>query len=216
MAWRHAFVPMLTALSLAGRARAQTSPEAAEPPSSGSPEGPVFSVAGDPPVHHPLFAIALLSAELGTYYVGGAKLGFLGTPFSSGISFGGSVFFAPLTSVEDRCAAPCTASPLLWRWMADLRLGTAYRPDRRGLAWLGLSAGLTYLAEPGVDVSPVVSLSAGGDVRLSRSAASFTPSPWFEFALRGTWAQILAPDSSFAAPYISFAIELGARFDLTH
>jgi hypothetical protein len=158
-------------------------------------------------VLHPVFAVATLSAELGTYYLGGAKLALFGSPFRAGISLGGSVFVAPLANVQANCVAPCTTSPLVWRWMAELRYGSVNYPGRRSLAWVGLDAGATYLAEPGVAVSPVASLAVGGDVRVASPT-------WFELSLRGTWAQIFPSGSAFAFPYVTFGLDLGVRMDL--
>jgi hypothetical protein len=170
----------------------------------GSP--PISSGATtDPPA--PLFAVATLDAEVGTYYLGGTRVAFLGNPGRSGVSLGASVFLAPLTNMEVSCASPCRTNPLLWRWMAELRLGTPYRADVRGLGWFSLGAGVSYLAEPGVDVGPVVSLGGGGDLRLGQSL-------WLEMVLKGTWAQVVAPDSTFLGPYVTFGLELGTRIDL--
>jgi hypothetical protein len=166
------------------------------------------AMPGDEPrVLHPLFAVATLSAEAGTYYLGGAKLAVFGSPFRAGVSLGGSIFVAPLTNVEANCGAPCTTSPLVWRWMAELRYGSANYPGRRSLGWVGLDAGATYLAEPGVAVSPVASVAVGGDIRM-------TSRSWFELSLRCTWAQVLPSGSAFAYPYVTFGLDLGVRMDL--
>jgi hypothetical protein len=121
---------------------------------------------------------------------------------------GGAAFLAPITSIPDTCVNPCNLHPLLFRAMAELRLGSAYAEYTRSLGWLGVSAGIAYLAEPGTDPSPSAALAGGGDVRLADSL-------WLELALRVTWAQILGRNS-FAGPYITFGLEVGLRFDFAH
>jgi hypothetical protein len=197
--------PAVSVLAWAAAAAAQAPAEAAGP--AGTAPSTAVASMSDPPTPHPIFGVATLSAEAGTYYLGGAKLALLGNPFPSGVSFGGSVFLGPLTNLQQNCAPPCKTDPLVWRWMTELRLGTAYSDDARSLEWFGLSGGVSYLTEPGGDLGPVISVAGGGDIRVAKSL-------WLELVLRFTWAQILGPDSSFAAPYVTFGIELGMRVDI--
>ncbi len=90
--------------------------------------------------------------------------------------------------------------------MAELRVGSPYTDYARGLGWLGVSAGIAYLSEPGLDPSPTVSLAGGGDIRLA-------PSLWLELSPRVTWAQLIGRRSPFAGTYFTFALEVGIRFD---
>jgi len=209
MAQRRAFLPALCAFVWAASAGEPTAhaEETATPPATTSPE--VSPPTGDLPIPRPTFAVLSASGELGANYAGAAKLAVLVNPFSSGISLGGSFFFAPLTGFENQCTAPCNQNPFVFRWMAELRLGTAYRADIRSLFWFGLSAGVAYLDEPHLDPGPSVALAAGGDARLTRSA-------WLELSPRVTWAQIIGPATSFGGTYFTFGVEVGMRFDLTH
>jgi hypothetical protein len=209
MAQRRAFLPALWAFALATSAGEQTG-HASEPSLPLSPASPEVSPpTGDPPIPHPTFAVLSASGEAGANYAVGAKVAVLANPFSSGISLGGSVFFAPLTGFENQCAQPCNQNPVLFRGMAELRLGTAYREHVRGLFWFGLSAGVAYFAEPHIDPGPSLAVAVGGDVRLARSL-------WLELSPRATWAQIIGPATSFGGTYFTFGVEVGMRFDLAH
>ncbi len=199
----------VVAWPLAAGAQPSETDDRARPPSNASTSVSQASVADtDPPRPHPLFGIATLSGELGGNYAAGAKLGVLATPFS-GVSLGGAAFFAPLTRLPSTCVSPCNLDPLLFRGMAELRVGNPYTDYARGLAWFGVSAGIEYLAEPSVEPSPSVALAAGGDLRLS-------PSLWLEVSLRLTWAQIIGTGSPFAGAYFTFGLEGGLRFDFAH
>jgi hypothetical protein len=162
----------------------------------------------DPPRPHPVFGVATVGGELGGNYAAGAKLALFATP-SAAISLGGSGFFAPITSLQDECVSTCDLHPLLFRGMAELRLGNPYTEYARGLAWLGFGAGVEYLAEPRLAPSPSAALSGGGDILL-------TPSLWLELAIRLNWAQLIGPSSPFAGTYFTFGVEVGVRFDFAH
>src|ERR1700733_6087716 len=148
------------------------------------------NLEADPPRPHPVFGAATLGGELGANYAAGAKIAVLATPFS-GVSLGGSAFFAPITSGQDECGTSCSLHPLLFRGMAELRIGNPYTEYARGLAWFGVSAGVEYLAEAGLAPSPSATISAGGDLLL-------TSSLWLELAIRLTGAQLIGPSSPFA------------------
>jgi hypothetical protein len=160
------------------------------------------------PIRHPVFVATTISGELGGIYAAGAKVAVLGNPVSSGISIGGSAFIAPLTGVTQTDGTPDGLDRPLFRFMAELRLGTAYSDHARGLGWLGLSAGVAYLDVPHMDPSPGAAIAAGGDLRLSRTV-------WIEFSPRLAWAQMIGPGSRLAGTYFTFGIEAGTRFDLT-
>jgi hypothetical protein len=203
--------PALTLLTLGGTAIAQTDPAPTESPSSAVATPPVEATV-EPPratrVPHPIFAALTAGGELGGNYAVDTKLAVLGNPFRSGISLGGSIFFAPYTNLNTlRCPPPCNLAPLLFRWMAELRVGTAYGANSRGLGWLGISAGVTYLVEPNLPPGPSAAIAAGGDIRVS-------PSLWLETSLTLTGADMIGPDSPFAGTYVTLGFQLGIRLDL--
>jgi hypothetical protein len=201
MAYRLAFVQALAFFTWTTVAGAQPAAVVASP---------AINADADPPVPHPLFGVASLSGELGGNYAAGVKVALLASPFSyPGLSLGGTAFFAPITDLQDTCSQPCKLNPLLFRGMAQLRLGNAYTEYATGLAWVGISAGVAYLTEPGLDPSPSAALSGGGDLRLSSSL-------WLELSLQVTWAQIIGSGSSFAGPYFNLGLDVGLRFDFMH
>jgi len=204
---RLALVYALGALAWAGTARAQAvDAQPAPPPSrTASAVSPAPVADADPPVPHPIFGVATIGGELGANYAAGAKLALLATPFP-GVSLGGAAFFAPITHVVGTCPPTCDLNPLVFRWTVELRIGNPYTDYARGLAWLGVSAGISYLAEPGLDPGPTLGLAGGGDLRLS-------PSLWLEFSPRLTWAQFIGSGSPFAGTYFTLGIEAGLRFD---
>jgi hypothetical protein len=161
------------------------------------------------PQPHPVFGAATVDGELGGNYAAGAKLALFATP-SAAVSLGGSGFFAPITTLQDECVTACNLHPLLFRGMAELRVDNPYTEYARGLAWLGVSAGVEYLAEPGLAPSPSAALAVGGDLLLTPSSL------WLELAVRLTWAQLIGPSSPFAGTYFTFGVEVGVRFDFAH
>jgi hypothetical protein len=207
---RLALVYALGALAWAATARAQSvDTQLAPPPShTASVVADAPDADNDPPVPHPVFGVATAGGEVGGNYAAGAKLALLATPFP-GVSLGGAAFFAPITHVTGTCPPTCDLNPLLFRWMVELRIGNPYADYARGLAWLGVSAGVAYVTEPGLDPGPTLGLAAGGDLRL-------TPRLWFEFSPRVIWAQLIGNSSPFAGTYFTFGIEAGLRFDFAH
>ena len=203
-----ALAPVLVALATSNAAGAQTGDT--DPAQLAVIRAPGTSPPDrDPLVPHPVFGALALSGEFGANYAAGLKLAFLANPFPAGVSFGGSAFAAPLTHLQDGCTGPCNLSPALYRWMAELRLGTPFTDQARGLAWLGLSAGVAYLVEPHMDPSPTLAVAGGGDVRLAGSL-------WFEVSLRLTGARMLGSDAAFVGTYFTFGLDVGVRFDLVH
>ena len=87
-----------------------------------------------------------------------------------------------------------------------MRLGTPYREYSRALGWLGVSAGVAYIADPGLDPSPSLALAAGADIRLA-------PPLWLDFSPFLTWTQVIGHDSPFTGPYFSLGFDMGVRFD---
>jgi hypothetical protein len=210
MTSRRTWMTAATLLAWGAAAEAQTKPASA-PASAPSPEGEeTTELTVDPSSQRPLFGVATIGGAFGTDYIAGATLALFGTPHSSKVSLGGSAFFAPFAGVPSSCIEPCTTpSALLWRAMAELRLGTSYSDYRRSLGWFGVGAGLTYMSGLGLDPSPVVSVALGGDMRMTHSL-------WFELSPKLTWAQMIGPGSAYARAYVTGGFELGIRFDLAH
>ncbi len=202
--------PALGILTWAGAARAQSTETAPIEP----PKHPALAVSPtliedvELPLPHPVFSVATVGGEIGPNPAAGAKLALFVTPFS-GISLGVSAFFAPFTSINDSCTAACNLNPLLFRWMAELRIGTPYKDYSHALVWFGVSAGVAYLDEPRLEPSPSLALAAGVDLRLA-------PSLWLEFSPRFGGTEVIGSGSSFAGFYFSVGIEVGVRFDFSH
>lgn len=199
-------------MSLGITATAQTDPAPSEPPSTAAAGSPIEATTEPPQsrsIPHPVFAALTVGGEVGGNYALDTKLSVLGNPFRSGISLGGSAFFAPYTNLASPCTQLCSLTTRLFRGMAELRLGNVYHPDSRSLGWLGLSAGVAYLVEPGMTVSPSAAIAAGGDLRLLRSL-------WLEASITLTWADMIGPQTPFAGNYLTFGLQLGFRFDLVH
>jgi hypothetical protein len=195
--------------ALAAPAEAQTieKPDAA-PVSTPSPEGaPTAELERDPATERPLYGLGAVRGEFGTHYLLGGTLALFATPYP-GVSLGGSALFAPIVSVPSACIQTCP-TPLLWRGMAELRLGTHYAEYRKGLLWFGVGAGITYMSGLGLDPSPVASIAIGGDIRIARAL-------WLEISPKVIWAQMIGPGSVYAYAYLNAGIETGIRVDFAH
>jgi hypothetical protein len=206
------WITTATLLAWGAAAEAQTNPKLTSASAiAPSPEGAqTTELTEDPSSQRPLFGVATVGGAFGTDYIAGATLALFGTPHSSRVSLGGSAFFAPFAGVPSSCIEPCTTpNALLWRAMAELRLGTSYTEYRKSLGWFGVGAGLTYMSGLGLDPSPVVSVALGGDLRMTRSL-------WFELSPKLTWAQMIGPGSAYARAYITGGFDLGIRLDFAH
>jgi hypothetical protein len=119
------------------------------------------------------------------------------------------MFVAPLTSFLGPCVPACNTNPVLLRGEAELRLITPYADYKRSLVWLGVGAGLAYVADVSMRPGPDLSLAVGGDLRLG-------PSLWFELSPRVNWEFLPGPATTLAGNYFTIGIDLGLRVDLAH
>jgi hypothetical protein len=178
----------------------------ATPTPTPTPQDEGGDLGTDPSGQRPFYGVAVLGAELGTNYDGGLGLGLFGT-LTPGVALGGWAYLAPLVSVPLLCTPPCkTGAVVLGRWMAELRLGTAYADYRKSLAWFGVGAGVSYESGLGVDPSPVAAVAIGGDLRVSRSV-------WVELSPRFTWTPWIGSGTPYAYSNFMGGIDLGVRFD---
>jgi hypothetical protein len=189
---------------------AAAQPEATPPPptANGSTVQPTAASEDerDPATERPFFLATALDGEVGSDFGGGPQLALFATPLP-GMALGGSAFVAPLVWIP---ACGCSAlRSVVWRWMAELRYGTAYADYRRSLVWFGFGAGATFISGTGLDPSPVFSLSFGVDLRM-RGAF------WFEVSPVLTWAQMIGSSTIYASDFVTLGLELGLRFDIAH